>query len=309
MEFMQNRKKIFRKFSMVLENNIMPLKNLKNNTFNYSLTQKNFANLPLIKLQKDSPKFMSLNKSHKQVNSLQIYHEILEKKSKFMVFMEKTSLNNLCQLQKKNKNNEKVKKKSKDSLFLNNLINTNKNHSQIPKKTTIKLFPARFLPNSHLQKTKSSRFSSLDNANSVASPLKTESSALFLKPPKKNPSKIQLQILLNSKSSGKKDVFELTNKEPLTTKQNEKIDDPIKIEDTVLCSKKYLEIAGDLKVNKHISFAQVIRSLLESLNLIFEMKLNLKDVNKNFMRIIIFFRFERKKFLVQNLFKSLAHMS
>lgn len=52
----------------------------------------------------------------------------------------------------------------------------------------------------------------------------------------------------------------------------------LKKEEDGLNSKQYLEIASDFQVKKHITFEQIRRSLLRSLNMIFELKLNLKDV-------------------------------
>ena len=246
---------------------------------NSSVFHTNYSYLPLLKIERSTSNkslgntIIQMNNNtinnSKIMDSNQIYQEIQEKKSRYFSSIEKLSLKNLCNLQKsmtvmKTDENEKKLKKHD---YLQKIVYTNeKPNFQVKRNLVFREIPARFTNKSlkSLDYKKNSDF------------LKKPAISTFSKPIKAfevNTNESIQRAVIPSFSEGKMNEMEVKNVEMMRN-----IVDFINIIEIEQNQKQYLEIAADYKFKKHTNFQSIRKALVQSLNMIFELKLDLKDV-------------------------------
>ena len=257
---MENTGKIYRKFSVFFEKKEgLKKKKEENNTNSSIILRTNYSHLPLLKIER-TEKNLSGNFFNKTQNSQQIYEEIQGKNTRFQESTRRLSVNYLCNIEKnleKTEENEKIRKKRN---FLEKIFFTKDKPLKTERKSALKEIPARFLPFFN-KPSQNPYFPSRISAKNSSFPIKTE----------ENPSKFPEKIMKKPKKIQKKLVIL-----PLKTEEiSEKNMKNLNIFEDSLNSNRYLQIISDVKTSK-ANFSQVRKSLRETLDMIFELKLNLK---------------------------------
>lgn len=273
-----------------------------------SLIQPNYNYLPALKVQRDNTKKNKNLEIHKNVkffspDHYNNYNELNYKKKKYMKLMEDLSLNTLCNFPKKTLNHKNIKTETTcyNSTFMGKTLRKFSLKSIKQSKTVLEKFeftngklmecikkpsikndcPARYNFNKILPYykdfAKTSQYQWQTTIKNSPQIIKKKSLASS-----QNINKIEIEKIIKTEVSIPEEAEE-SPKLPFQTLNNINIDNIeenlMKIEDDKeFTSKQYLEIASDFKCKKNMNFEQIRRSLIESLNMIFEMKLNLNDV-------------------------------
>jgi len=302
----RNEGPICHRFSMLFQNINEPFQKKNKKKSISSIIQPLYKYLPLLKIQHPTKNLETnltfINKTH---NSSKVYKDLQDKKMKFHETLNKLSLKNLCNVQKTQKtgNFEKIPKiEKKTTCFLDNLVFTNQILETQQKKTTFKELPARFLPTFYSKNLK------LPNNHGLNQILNTDSSEVsktFYIKQRKTLSQLLLKTEKSFESGNYINKFDQVSQIIVPTQTDEQhieniqhvenientrntvpTDDEAQqnlkqMEDALqLNSKKYLEVASDFKIHKHVTFEDIRKSLIDTLNIIFELKLNLEDVKK-----------------------------
>lgn len=307
---MQNKRSkpnIYRKFSIFLESRQKSIDQKLRTESKSSLVYPNYSYLPLLRIEKKeslpnafaigSPKHINI------ISSGNLNHFTTQSKN-FLKQMANMSIKKLCDFDinrnlRKNEtsnndfekikhtlNNNKSKKKMKNILEKFDFTNTK---PEFNKKIVFNDNPARFryLPEiKQIFLHKKTEIKEKENGKTMNSLITANSLLANKSLYEKRRSNFTIPDFLPTENSEEAQNNHSKPKNSikispfLPTYQNimDEEENLLKKEEDGLNSKQYLEIASDFQVKKHTTFEQIRRSLLRSLNMIFELKLNLKDV-------------------------------